>query len=171
MTTTDELLQRVVTVEFEADVIASTPRVLRQMLLRCEDVRKLRDAYDAGCLPDEQIRNFVDRLLRKGAGGDRFPHQTALAVIAVMFESRFTQFADEYLNDLARIRSDRFSIAARVARECLDTRATRIGTDFQQFSHPSTEVQMTVQWSMPPDPRNGQYVVRQASESPYYQVA
>ena len=88
-----------------------------------------------------------------------------------MFESRFTQFADEYLKDLARIRSERFSIAACVARECLDTRATRIGTEVRQFSHPSTEVQMTVHWSTPADPQNGQYVVCEASESPYFQVA
>jgi hypothetical protein len=169
--TTNELLERISSVDFESGLVASTPRVLRQMLLRCKEVRTLRDAYDAGCLPDEQIRSFVNRLLGEGAGGDRFPYQTALAVIAVMFESRFTQFADEYLNDLARIRSDRFWIAARVARQCLDSRVTRIGTDIRQFSHPSTEVQMTVHWSTPADPQNGQYVVCEASESPYFQVA
>jgi hypothetical protein len=152
--TTKELLERINSVDFETGLVASTPRVLRQMLLRCEEVRKLRDAYDAGCLPDEQIRSFVDRLLREGAASSRFPHQTALAAIAVMLESRFSQFADEYLNDLARIRSDRFSIAARVARECLDTRATRIGTDVRHFP-PLGPIIMTYNWIEPADSDNG----------------
>ncbi len=154
--TTNELLERISSVDFETGLVASTSRVLRQMLLRCEEVLELRDAYDAGCLPDEQIRSFVDRLLREGAGCDRFPYQTALAVIAVMFESRFTQFADEYLHGLARIRSDRFSIAARVARECLDMRATRIGTDVRHFP-PLAHIDGAYPWNMPMDSGNGEF--------------
>lgn len=169
--TTGQLLERLRSDEFEVPLVASTPRVLRQTLLRCPEIRKLRDAYDAGCLPDEQIRSFVDYLMRDGARGDRFPYQVAVAAIAVMLELRFSPFADEYLSDLSRIRSERFSLASRVARECLDSRATRIGTNVREFCYPNTNVEMTVQWSTPVDSGNGQYVVGGTPAYPCFQVS
>ena len=168
--TTDQLFDRIRSVDFEAPLVASTPRVFRQMLLRCPEVRELRDAYDAGCLPDEQIKSFVDRLLREGAGCDRFPYQTALAVIAVMFESRFTQFADEYLNGLARIRSDRFSIAARVARESIAARNRATGTDVRKYP-PLGPIMMTSNWIEPADSGNGSFALHNADVYDSFQVA
>lgn len=117
-----EILERIASVEFEAEIVASTPRVLRELLRRSRDVIELRERYDGGFVADETLRGFVDLLLERGASCARFPHQIALSAIAVMLEDRFTAFAGEYLSDLARIRSDRFSMASRVAHECLRAR-------------------------------------------------
>lgn len=168
--TTNELFDRISSEDFEAGLVASTPRVLRQMLLRRPEVRTLREAYDAGSLSDEEIRRFVDDLLRQGAACDRFPYQTALAAIAVMLEPRFTPFANEYLNDLARIRSDRFSIAARVARECLNTRATRIGTEVRDFPQQGP-IRMAYNWIEPSDSDNGDSAYRNTDVYDSFKVA
>lgn len=146
--TTNELLERINSVDFETGLVASTPRVLRQMLLRCPEVRALREAYDTGSLSDEEIRGLVGDLLRQGAACDRFPYQTMLASIAVMLEPRFTLFADEYLNDLARIRNDRFLIASRVARACIAARQQTAGTDIRQFP-PLGPIMMSCNWIEP----------------------
>jgi len=168
--TTNELLERISSVDFETGLVASTPRVLRQMLLRCPEVRALREAYDAGSLSDEEIRRFVDDLLRQGAACERFPYQTTLAGIAVMLEPRFTLFADEYLNDLARIRNDRFSTASRVARECIAVRQRATGTDVRQFP-PQAEVRLTCNWTMPMDSGNGEYESRETNQYDCFRVA
>lgn len=168
--TTDQLLEHIGSVDFEADLVASTPGVLRQMLLRCPEVRALREAYDTGSLSDEEIRRFVDELLRKDAACDRFPYQTALAAIAVMLEPRFTPFADEYLNDLTRIRSDRFSISSRVARECIVVRQRTTATDIRQFP-PQAEVRLTCHWTMPIDSGNGKYESHESNQYDTFRVA
>jgi len=166
----DQLLDRISSLDFEAELVASTPRVLRQMLLRCPEARALRKAYDTGSLSDEEIRRFVDDLLRLGAACDRFPHQTALAALAVMLEPRFTPFADEYLNDLARIRSDRFLIASRVARECIVARQQTTGTDVRHFPA-LAQIGGTYQWNMPMDSGYGAFETDVTDGFESFQVA
>ncbi len=168
--TTSELLERITSFDFEMALVASTPKVLRRMLVRCPEIRALQDVYDAGSLSDEEIRWFVDDLLRQGAGCERFPFQTALAAVAVMLEPRFTPLADEYLYDLSRIRSDRFLIAARVARECLNTRAMRIGTEVRQFPQ-QNPILMTCKWINPSDSCNGYSAYRNADVYDTFEVA
>jgi len=166
----DELLRRLTTVEFESDLVASTPRVLRHLLLKHDALRDLRKAYDSGCLLDEQLRTFVNDLLREGAACDRFPYQVALAAIAVMLEARFSLFAEEYLSDLSRIRSDRFSVAARVARECLAAHKQATGTDVRRFP-PQGQIRGTCHWTMPGDSGNGEYEADVINEFESFDVA
>lgn len=105
--------------EFDATIVASTPNVLRLLLARTAEVRELRKAFDAGSITGQQIRAFVEGLLRASAALDVFPHQTALAAIAVAFENRFGPFAREYVSDLARLQGPRFWFAGRVGKLCL----------------------------------------------------
>ena len=168
--TTKELFQRIASVEFQADVVAPTPSVLRHLLRRRWEVRDLQIAYDSGCLLDEQLRTFVNGLLRESAACDRFPYQIALAAIAVMLESRFSLFAEEYLNDLSRIRSDRFSVAARVARECLAARKQATGTDVRRFP-PQGPIRGTCHWTVPGDSGNGEYEADVINEFESFEVA
>ncbi len=165
-----ELLERLKSVAFEAEVVASTPNILRRILSRRVEIRELGKAYDSGCLPDDQIRNFVDDLLRAGAGNERFPYQTGLAAIATMLEPRFTKFAEEYLSDLARIRSERFSIASRVARECLAARKQTTGTDVRAFPA-LTEIVTTIKWMEPLDLDNDRTAARVSNVWNSFQVA
>lgn len=119
--------------EFEAKIVASTPSVLRSLLVRTPEVRELRRAFDAGEISSEQIQKTVEDLLRKHASKDIFPHQTALAAIAVVFENRFAPFAREYLRDLARLTGSRFWIAGRVGRICVARQTQYAQTSAREF--------------------------------------
>lgn len=118
----DADLERVLSADFEASVVASTPAVLRARLRRTSEVGRLLDRFDAGEIDQATIRSFVSRLLREHPDARLFPHQAALAAIAVMLEQRFSPFADEYLRDLARVRSSRLAMASGVARLGLKAR-------------------------------------------------
>ena len=55
--------------------------------------------------------------------GTQFPHEPALAAIAVAIESRQTKFADDFLLDLARLNKiAEMDLAPRVAAICLQER-------------------------------------------------
>lgn len=179
MITPDQLLRHLSTIEFEAQLVASTPRILRQLLLRRSEIHDLRRAYDSGCLPEEQIRGFVDELLREGTGSGRFPYEVALAAIAVVLEQNFSLFAGEYLNDLSRVRSGGFSIAARVARECLRERANRTGTEVGRDLPPPAMHDVSQwktvpdygKWRLLPDSGSGFWAVSNANGPPHLLVA
>ena len=119
------LLHRLASAEFEAEFVAGTPRVLHDMLCRSPEARELYRKNAQGLIPDESLRQFVNDLLREYASAEPFPRQTALAAISVVMEGRFTPFAEEYIQDLARVSSSRFMMASRVARICLASRAQR----------------------------------------------
>lgn len=124
----DSDLQQLLSPEFEASVVASTPRTLCVRLGRTDAIRALRRRYIEGTLADRSLREFVNEVLIRFAGHDAFPHQLALAAIAVVLEPYFTEFANEYLRDLARVRSARLAIASRVARLALDRRLRETAT-------------------------------------------
>ena len=64
----------------------------------------------------------------------------ALATIAVVLERRTTDFADEYLCHLARLKLAEMPLSIRVARECLKHRArslTRNQIKTDQYKNPA----------------------------------
>lgn len=126
-------LERLLSPEFETDVLASTPRVLRLRLRRSPEVLELRRRHNEGFIPDELLREFVNQILRSYPDPDWFPHQTALAAIAVVLEERYSKFSETYLVDLARVRTTRLGIASRVARLCLEARLSRTTNEFRDF--------------------------------------
>jgi len=146
--TPHELLHKLRSEEWDAEIVASTPSGLRRILHRRVEVRELRNAYASGCLDQEEIRSFVDELIRDGGATPRFPYQTALAAIAVMLEPCCSPFAEEYLRDLAAIRSTRFTFAAGVARDCKSARTDLIHTSVRDFvcGTPSTSELPAVSW-------------------------
>ncbi len=77
--------------------------------------------YDEGELYASTITKFVNKLLRKHPESGSFPYQTALAAIAVVLDGS-RSFSEEYLSDLARIKTGRFVMASKVARLCLKER-------------------------------------------------
>jgi hypothetical protein len=61
----------------------------------------------------------VDELMRDFRPGSQFQHEIALAAIAVVLETRYTAFADEYLLDLARLHTKaELDLSPRVAQLC-----------------------------------------------------
>ena len=132
-------LKRLLSPDFEAQVVASTPRIFRLRLRRSPEVRGLRRQYDEGTVSDELLRQFVNDLLRRHTDPDSFPDQSALAAIAVVLEDRFSPFSETYLIDLARVKTGRLSTASRVARLCLDARLSRPTNETHVFP-PEAEI-------------------------------
>lgn len=100
----------------------STAQALLRSLRRSPAVRQVQQALESEQLSDSDVRAFVANLLHAWSPGRLFPHDVALAAIAVVLERRFTDFADEYLHDLARLNAPEVPKATRVARLCLEAR-------------------------------------------------
>ena len=128
-----EDLEQLLAPDFEAQVVASTPRVLRLRLRRSRTIRELRKRYEQGALPGESFRRFVNDLLRDHTDPDSFPYQTALAAIAVVLEDGYSLFSEAYLRDLARVKTGRLSTASRVARLCREARSKRTRNETRVF--------------------------------------
>lgn len=112
-------LQRLLTDDFLASIgVVSNPSALRRTLLKNEHVIELRQAMTLSKTSERSVREFCDLLYRDFERGAQFPHELALAAVAVILEDRRTEFAEEYLLDLARLNIQEMSLAPRVAREC-----------------------------------------------------
>lgn len=151
-------LERLATIEFEAEVVASVPSVLRVLLARRPEVCRLREAYETGCLPDEQVREYVSSLLCEGAASNPFRFQIAFAAMAVVLEAVFSPLAEEYLTGLGRIRASRFSHASGVARVCSAMRRERVGTVSRTFPA-QVAMSVTCDWTLPDEPSTGAYYI------------
>lgn len=118
------LLNRLVSDEFTDSVgFVLPPGPLRRMLQLSADVRSLAAALRFGQVTKEDVREFVERLLRDFRPGELFRHDVALAAVAVALEHWSSSFAEDYLLDLARVERPEFRASFRVARECLKARA------------------------------------------------
>lgn len=102
----------------------STPGALRRSLLHTKKVREVRDSLRQGAITEGTIREFVSVLLSGFRVGQRFEHEMALAALAVVLERRATDFAEEFLLDLAKLKLAEMPLCIRVARECLKHRMT-----------------------------------------------
>lgn len=154
-------LEKLVSPDFESQIVASTPGALRLLLSRTKEVHELRAAYDAGEIGSSEIRSYVGSLLRKYASTTVFPHQIALAAIAVMLETRFTSFAHEYIRDLAKLNNERFWMAARVARMCRRRRSAWPRTNVKRFNLTEIAVEDAVFFDLSAD----SYVIRSRIET------
>jgi hypothetical protein len=116
-------LRQLLTEEFAVKVGFLLPSpALRQVLLVAREVQEVRAALAEGSLREEDLREWVSSLLGELRAGERFPHDLAVAALAVTLEDRPTAFADEFLQDLARLETAEMSTSIRVARECLKYR-------------------------------------------------
>jgi len=125
-------LERLLQPEWEADYVASTAEALRALLRRSPEVRQIREDYDAGAVTAATLRQFVQQLFATSTA-DSMPYEHALAAIAVVLEDRFTDYSEEYLVDLARVRTARLAMASRVARTCLRKRSHYAKTAAKSF--------------------------------------
>jgi len=108
-----------------------TPDVLRKALLRTKEVSAVRDALRQEAITDDAVRRFVHLLLRDLRPGERFAHELAVAALAVALERWATEFADEFLDDLSRLRLAEMSTCIRVARECSKNRVHNSSKPFR----------------------------------------
>lgn len=119
------------------DAVAfSTPVSLRRFLSQREEIAAARTALHQGAITEESIRRFVSELMEGFHRGEHFPHEEALAALCLVLEKRPTDFAEEYLRDLARLRLAEMGLAIRVARECVMRRARGIHNESRKLSRP-----------------------------------
>ena len=120
-----ELLERLKSDAFAAEaVFFSTAGALRRILVGTSEVGAVKQALRQGAITEDSLRRFVADLMTDLRRGERFPHEVALAALAVVLEMRPTEFADEFLHDLSALRLSEMSLCIRVARECLKHRVS-----------------------------------------------
>jgi len=93
------------------------PVALHKLLAYSEEVRAIREKLQEGAITEETLRKFASSLVQQIEYGKRFPHELALAAIAVAIETRATDFSEEFIFDLARLKLPEIPLAIRVARE------------------------------------------------------
>lgn len=126
-------LLELVSLDFEASVVTSSASGLRALLRKSSQLHRLRAAHASGAVTDDSIRQFVDGLLSEFVAFESFPHQVALAAFAVLFEERHSPLAEDYLNDLSRVRTARLMMAASVARICRRNRSSLPNVEERTF--------------------------------------
>lgn len=128
--------------------IIATPEALRHFLLRSKEVHEVRNALRQGAITEETIRELVSSLMKDFRVGTRFEHELALAALAVVLERWATDFAEEFLLDLAKLKLAEMPLGIRVARECLKYMAMmahNTSRDFQPWTWPSRLCSLQVQ--------------------------
>ncbi len=153
MKMTSSILEKLTTDEFAVTFsFVSNPRAVCHALRRSEYVENLRLALSSGEVTEEAIRSFSATLLRELEYGKRFPHELALAAIAVTLEIRSTPFAEEFVFDLARLDLAELPIAIRVAREACQERLKYPANKSKCFSIGDDQTLLEV-WQIAPESR------------------
>jgi hypothetical protein len=128
------LLDQLATDDFALSVgLVSTPAALRHAMSSSKEVRDIREGMWQGVVTEETICEFVSSLMVDFRAGQRFEHELALAALAVVLERRPTDFAEEFLFDLAKLRLAEMPFCIRVARECLKHRVTMTRSTSKDF--------------------------------------
>ena len=124
-----EMLERLKSEEFALAVgFLATPGAVRRFLRTADEVSAIREALRNGAISEDTLRKFVSVLMRDLRHGERFPHELSLAALAVVLEIHPTNFAEEFLHDLARLQRAEMSLCIRLARECVKHRSVTTNT-------------------------------------------
>lgn len=102
--------------------VISTAEALKAFLKYRPEVLSLRKSIEAGEVTPTDIKEYVDELLRSFSTGKKFAHEIDLAAISMALETFPGNFAEEYLEDLSRLKIQELPLAPRVARLCLARR-------------------------------------------------
>ncbi len=114
-----------------------TPAAARRALQKSVAVRRIALALRYGAITENMLREFVSSIVGGFSQGRRLQHDLALAAIAVVLERRPTDFAEEYLHDLARLKLTEMSTSIFVARQCLKGRYSMPKHQAVSFAFPS----------------------------------
>lgn len=113
----ESVLDRLLSPDFAIELgLGMSPNVIRRNLLDSDTVRQLRRAIHGGLVTEADIQHFVAEIERQFEKGRRFPHEPALAAIAVALENQRTEFVADFYIDLCRLRHlAEFEFAPEVA--------------------------------------------------------
>jgi hypothetical protein len=129
------LLQRIKSDDFVFSLgYELPPKAMRKILLRTQECAELRKAYWSGSLTESVLRQYIQNLMSNMRVGERFPFDIVLALIAVGLEQFNTEFAEEYLSDLASLELAELPVSIGVAKVCLVKRDERAANIYRTFS-------------------------------------
>jgi hypothetical protein len=114
------LLRQLLEPDFAVSLgVTTSPHAIRRALAGSPIVRDVRQAVRGGIITEADLREFVDEISAGFQKGVRFPYEAAIAALAFVLETRKTEFADEFLIDLARLRRfSEFQFAPQVGALC-----------------------------------------------------
>ena len=92
---------------------------MRKVLLRTKECDEFREKYRSGILTDNLLRQYIQDLMSNLRIGERFPFDTALALLAVGLEKFKTELAKEYLSELAELELAELPLSIEVSKVCL----------------------------------------------------
>lgn len=101
------------------------PKAMRAALLRVDACKDLLAAIEQRALTPVSLRAWVQDLLQSFKRGERFRYEAALSALAVCLEEVRTDFAAEYIRDLAELDIAEMTMCTLIARECLRERNNR----------------------------------------------
>lgn len=105
----------------------STDQALYHYLQRAPVVRELAKAIRADCsTPNDEIEQFVARLLHRFRPGRRFAFDASLAAVVVALELYPAPFATKFIEELAGAKVAEIPLAPRVARLVLEGRKSSV---------------------------------------------
>ena len=131
---TPQSLNQLTREEYSANLgFFHSPRVMRKALQNSADVQRVATDLSRGIITEELIRQFVSTLVDKFIPGERFADDLALAALAVVLELRETDFSEDYLFGLARLKLAEIPIGIQVARECLKNRHSMPKNEVRAF--------------------------------------
>lgn len=120
----DELIHSETLNELPLFVGSST--ALRSALQSHAVVSQLRADLISGALVHADIDNFVSRAMRNLSVGVRLEEDMALAALAVALEREASDFANEYIEELSRLRLSEMPNSIAVAELCRKSRTSLI---------------------------------------------
>ena len=95
------------------------PARLRLLMLEDNSVTELHEAIRVGEISWEQLKEFVDTIVSGFKPGFTLDGDIALCAIAVAIEDFESEFSEEYLNKLSKLKAAEVRKPVRVAIECL----------------------------------------------------
>ena len=110
------------------------PKAIRYILVRTKECKQLRDAYWSGNLSEVELRRYIQSLLEEFVYGKKFPYDMTLSLVAVVLETLYTRFADEYLSTLANLELSEIPLSIRVAKLCVQKRQQRTNNIYHRSS-------------------------------------
>ncbi len=124
------------------------PAAFRRALQRHPDVIRLSTAVRLGQVSEMMIREFTARLSSQFQEGNLLPGDIAISSLAVALESIQTDFAEEFLCNLARLQMRELATPIRVAQICWSMRVSFPKTEVRAFDFPAPRFQTSHRFSI-----------------------
>ena len=110
------------------------PSAMYSIFVQLEECAQFRTDYKSGAISDSELRSYINTLLLNFRIGESFLYSETLALMAVGLESFYTDFAEEFLSDLSKLKLIELHISVEIANICLKNREKRPSNNFKNFS-------------------------------------